>query len=128
MFYVVERSIVVLKPKQAFLDWINTNLATSTESLLDLSSIRIDCNSYLIPEVSEIEDGIAYVDEFFESLFQLELSSWTEDQALWPQELSLKMFWEWFDIEISPTLIDLTSDDDENGSSEKDNDSHDTIH
>lgn len=111
MFYVVERSIVVIKPKQPFLDWINNNLAISNESLLDLSNIRIDCNSYLIPEVNEIEDGVAYVDEVYEALFQLELASWSEDQSLWPQELTLKMFWEWFDIEISPTLIDLTEDD-----------------
>ncbi len=33
MFYVVERSIVVLKPKQQFLDWINNTLATSTETM-----------------------------------------------------------------------------------------------
>lgn len=124
MFYVVERSIVVLKPKQQFLDWINTNLATSTETLLDLNSIRIDCNSYLISEITEIEDGIAYVDEFYESLFQLELASWTEDQNLWPQELSLKMFWEWFDVDISPTLIDLTNDNEDESEEEK----HDTIH
>ena len=70
MFYVVERSIVVIKPKQPFLDWINNNLAISNESLLDLSNIRIDCNSYLIlGEVNEIEDGVAYVDEIYEALF-----------------------------------------------------------
>ena len=125
MFYVVERSIVVLKPKQPFLDWINMNLANSADTLLDLNSVRIDCNSYLIPEVSEIEDGVAYVDEFFEALFQLEFASWTEDQNLWPQELSLKMFWEWFDVEISPTLIDLAGDSEENPTEEE---SHDTVH
>lgn len=127
MFYVVERSIVVIKPKQPFLDWINNNLAISNETLLDLSNIRIDCNSYLIPEINEIEDGVAYVDEVYEALFQLELASWSEDQNLWPQELSLKMFWEWFDIEISPTLIDLTEDDD---SSDNENEelASDTIH
>lgn len=124
MFYVVERSIVVLKPKQPFLEWINTNLATSTDTLLDLSSIRIDCNSYLIPEVSEIEDGVAYVDEFYESLFQLELASWSEEQESWPQELTLKMFWEWFDVEISPTVIDL----DPNNSEESEEEKADTIH
>jgi hypothetical protein len=124
MFYVVERSIVVLKPKQPFLEWINTNLATSTDTLLDLSSIRIDCNSYLIPEVSEIEDGVAYVDEFYESLFQLELASWSEEQESWPQELTLKMFWEWFDVEISPTVIDLDS----NNAEEPEEEKADTIH
>ncbi|MDD3266276.1 MAG: hypothetical protein PHC75_03735 [Burkholderiales bacterium] len=127
MFYVVERSIVVLKPKQPFLEWINLSLATSNETILDLASIRIDCNSYLIPEVNEIEDGVAYVDEFFESLFQLELASWTEDQTLWPQELTLKMFWEWFDVEISPTLIDIAGDDTDDESKLESN-NQDTIH
>lgn len=127
MFYVVERSIVVIKPKQPFLDWINNNLAISNESLLDLSNIRIDCNSYLIPEVNEIEDGVAYVDEIYEALFQLELASWSEDQSLWPQELTLKMFWEWFDIEISPTLIDLTEDDN-SADNEGEELASDTIH
>ncbi|HRG61739.1 MAG: hypothetical protein E6Q32_03845 [Neisseriales bacterium] len=127
MFYVVERSIVVIKPKQPFLDWINNNLAISNETLLDLSNIRIDCNSYLIPEINEIEDGVAYVDEVYEALFQLELASWSEDQNLWPQELSLKMFWEWFDIEISPTLIDLTEDDD-SSDNETEELASDTIH
>lgn len=127
MFYVVERSIVVIKPKQPFLDWINNNLAISNETLLDLSNIRIDCNSYLIPEINEIEDGVAYIDEVYEALFQLELASWSEDQSLWPQELSLKMFWEWFDIEISPTLIDLTEDDD-SSDNEGEEIASDTIH
>ncbi len=127
MFYVVERSIVVIKPKQPFLDWINNNLAISNETLLDLSNIRIDCNSYLIPEINEIEDGVAYVDEVYEALFQLELASWSEDQNLWPQELSLKMFWEWFDIESSPTLIDLTEDDD-SSDNETEELASDTIH
>lgn len=127
MFYVVERSIVVLKPRQPFLEWINTKLAISNETLLDLASIRIDCNSYLIPEVNEIEDGVAYVDEIYEALFQMELASWSEDQSLWPEELSLKMFWEWFDVEISPTLIDLTEEDNDAG--ENNNQDHaDTIH
>ena len=127
MFYVVERSIVVLKPRQPFLEWINTKLAISNETLLDLASIRIDCNSYLIPEVNEIEDGVAYVDEIYEALFQMELASWSEDQSLWPKELGLKMFWEWFDVEISPTLIDLTEEDNEAGDSNN-QDHADTIH
>lgn len=129
MFYVVERSVVVLKPRQPLLDWINANLAISEDTMLTLDSIRVDCNSYLIPEVDSIEDGVSYVDENFEALFHLELASWSEDQTSWPQEMSLKMFWEWFDIEISPTLIDLTED---NNLSEEDdnelNESSDTIH
>jgi hypothetical protein len=127
MFYVVERSIVVLKPKQPFLEWINNTLATSSDTLLDLQSVRIDCNSYLIPEVNEIESGVAYVDEIYESLFQMELASWSEEQEFWPQELTLKMFWEWFDVEISPTLIDVSGEDSDSEKENK-NEEHETIH
>lgn len=128
MFYVVERSIVVIKPKQPLLDWINSSLAISEGTMLTLESIRIDCNSYLIPEVDAIEDGISYVDDNFEALFHLELASWSEDQNTWPNELSLKMFWEWFDIEISPTLIDLTEDNGTETEINEEDDSPETVH
>ena len=44
-------------------------------------------------------------------LFAMELSSWTEDETLWPQDMNLQTFWEWFDVEISPTTIDLSDED-----------------
>jgi hypothetical protein len=110
MYYFVERSVAIIKPKEPFLNWL---LATFDDipTNLTLESIRIDCNSYLIPEVEEIEDGINFIDEKFLDLFSLELASWTEDDTIWPKELTLKMFWEWFDVEIHPTIIDLCDTD-----------------
>lgn len=108
MYYIVERSVAVVKPKQAFLNWINNNFDDLPRKL-SLNDIQIDCNSYLIPEVTEIEDGINFIDEKFIDLFTMELSSWTEDQNLWPKKLSLQMFWEWFDVEIFPSAIDLSN-------------------
>lgn len=109
MYYFVERSIAVIKPKLPFLEWIN-NTFHDLPQPLTLDSIRIDCNSYLIPEMEEIEDGINYIDDRFADLFALELASWTEDESLWPQAFTLKMFWEWFDVEIYPTAIDISED------------------
>ena len=113
MYYFVERSVAILKPRQPFLDWVNNSFDDLTQEIT-LESIRIDCNSYLIPEVEEIEDGINFVDEKFADLFALELASWTEDEYVWPTELTLKMFWEWFDVEIYPTMVDISSDEPEN--------------
>ncbi|MCC2624949.1 MAG: hypothetical protein K0R14_822 [Burkholderiales bacterium] len=117
MYYFVERSVVVIKPKQPFLEWVN-NTFQDTPQPLTLDSIRIDCNSYLIPEIDEIEDGVNYIDDKFADLFALELASWTEDETLWPQAFTLKMFWEWFDVEVYPTAIDISeehiSDDEDN--------------
>lgn len=112
MYYFVERSVAVIKPKQPFLEWINGSF-TDLPQELTLDSIRIDCNSYLIPEIEEIEDGINYIDEKFADLFALELASWTEDESIWPTDLTLKMFWEWFDVEIHPTAIDIVEENTE---------------
>ena len=111
MYYFVERSVAIIKPKQPFLEWIRGTISDAPQELT-LDSIRIDCNSYLIPEVEEIEDGINFIDDKFADLFSLELASWTEDENIWPGNLTLKMFWEWFDVEIHPTMIDLTEDTD----------------
>lgn len=113
MYYFVERSVAVIKPKYPLLEWVNQSF-TDLPQELTLDSIRIDCNSYLIPEVEEIEDGIKFIDDKFADIFALELASWTEDESMWPTNLSLKMFWEWFDVEVQPTIIDLTSDYDDN--------------
>ncbi|MCC2645309.1 MAG: hypothetical protein K0R49_1161 [Burkholderiales bacterium] len=109
MYYFVERSVAVIKPKLPFLEWVN-NTFQDTPQPLTLDSIRIDCNSYLIPEMDEIEDGVNYIDDKFADLFALELASWTEDESLWPQAFTLKMFWEWFDVEVYPTAIDISEE------------------
>ena len=79
-------------------------------------SLRADSTVILIPEFEEPEEGVAYIDEIFETLFQMELSSWYDDESLWPQDRSLKTFWEWFDVEIHSTVIDSLDDALENTS------------
>jgi hypothetical protein len=110
MYYFVERSLVAIKPKQPFLDWLNKNLLRTTPLTID--ALRIDYNSYLIPECAEIEDGVKFVDDNYLNIFTMELNSWTNNKKEWPSELTLKQFWEWFDVEISSTVIDMTSNDD----------------
>lgn len=134
MYYFVERSIVVLKPREAFLEWVNSTF-TEIPQKLTLESIRVDCNTYLIPEVDEVEDGIKYVDDLYEDLFIMEFASWTEDASTWPKNLTLKMFWEWFDVEVFPTIIDLVAenngeniDDDEEEDDEKNYSEDGTLH
>lgn len=107
--YFVDRALAVLKPKQAFVDWLNA--VPDNDVYLSLESIRSDCTSILIPEYNEPEEAINYIDEIYERLFELELSSWYEDRSLWPQDRSLKVFWEWFDVELSSILIDTVDQD-----------------
>lgn len=108
--YFVDRSVAVIKPRQPFLDWLN---AVPEQDMVDLTleSLRADCTVILLPEFLEPEEAVSHVDEMYEQLFKMELSSWYEDPALWPADLSLKAFWEWFDVEIHSTVLDSVEGD-----------------
>ena len=107
--YFVDRSVAVIKPKQPFLDW--RNQAPDNDMDLALDSLRTDCTVILLPEFDEPEEGVAYIDEIYEQLFKMELAAWYEDEETWPKDLSLKAFWEWFDVEIHSTVIDSVDAD-----------------
>lgn len=107
--YFVDRSVAVIKPKAPFLAWLNAVPGNDLDIALD--SLRADCTVILMPEFEEPEEGVAYIDEIYEQLFKMELASWYEEEELWPQDRSLKTFWEWFDVEIHSTVIDSVDAD-----------------
>ncbi|POA97091.1 hypothetical protein C2134_19105 [Chromobacterium sinusclupearum] len=108
--YFVDRAVAVIKPKQPFLDWLN-QLPDTDMVDLSLDSLRSDCTAVLLPEFIEPEEGVAHIDEICEQLFKMELASWDEDESHWPQDLSLKAFWEWFDVEIHSMVLDSVDAD-----------------
>lgn len=113
MFNLIAYSIVILKPTQAFLTILNKSILNSGGRQLSLDLIRTGAHSYLIPEIKEIEDGIKFVDDKFNYFFDLELSTWELDKSLLPEEPSLKLFWELFDVHVHPSLIEIDLDAEE---------------
>ena len=107
--YFVDRSVAVIKPKAKFLEWLASLPGEGVDLTLD--QLRSDCTVLLIPEYEEPEEAVAYIDEIFEQVFKMELASWHEDETLWPKDLSLKAFWELFDVEIHATLIDTVDEE-----------------
>lgn len=107
--YFVDRSVAVIKPKAKFLDWLASLPDESVD--LTLEQLRSDCTVLLIPEFVEPEEAVAYIDEIFVQIFKMELASWHEDETQWPKDLSLKAFWETFNVEIHSTLLDTLADD-----------------
>ena len=107
--FIVDRSAALIRPKQPFLDWLNA--LPGNEVTLSLEDVRADCTVILVPEVSEPEDGISYIDDIADRLFEMELASWAEDESQWPAKRNLKLFWEWFDVEVHMGVMDSVSED-----------------
>ena len=112
--YFVESSAVSVRPTIRFLDWLNQlNQNEENNIELNLEQIRSNSNIYLIPEQDTPEEVIAYIDEHFETIFLAELSSWSLNEDEYPQNRTLQMFWEFFDIEVHDTVCDLSDDDED---------------
>lgn len=103
--YFVDRTAVVLKPTARFLEW----LKSADENMPDLTieQIRANCSVFLVPQFDEPEAVIAYFDERYQQIFEAELAGWDIDKSKWPQDMSLKAFWEFFDTEIHDMVLDM---------------------
>ena len=104
----VNRSLAVIKPRQPFFEWLQKTPDWDVD--LTLETLRVDCSSLLLPEFDEPEEAVAYIDNMFEQIFDMELASWYMDESTWPEKRTLKMFWEWFDVELHSTVIDTTDE------------------
>lgn len=106
--YIVDRMVALVRPRQPMLDWLMQQPDNDVELTLD--QLRADCTVLLVPEADEPEDTIAYIDEIYQSVFEMELTSWYEDASLWPKDRSLRAFWEWFDVEVHSLVVDTQDD------------------
>lgn len=102
--FVVDRTVALVRPKQPMLDWLLAQPDNDVDITLDM--LRTDCTVLLVPEGEEPEDAISYIDEIFGQVFEMELTSWYDETERWPANRTLKLFWEWFDVEVHSLVID----------------------
>lgn len=107
--YFVDRTAVVLKPTVRFLEW----LKSTDENMPDLTieQLRANCSVFLVPQFDELEAVVSYFDERYRQIFEAELAGWDIDKDKWPQDMSLKAFWEFFDTEIHDMVLDMEEAD-----------------
>lgn len=103
--YFVDRSIVVLKPTQVFLDWLKQTEADMPN--LTLNQIRANCTTFLIPQFDEPEQAVAYISEHYERIFMAELAGWVGEEAVLPEKRDFATFMDFFELEIHDTVLDL---------------------
>lgn len=104
----INRSVVVVKPKQPYLDWVQSLDDEGTN--VTLADLQQDCTAFLVPELLDEEHQEEILAQYHDVLFEYELASWIEDDALWPPKRNLTMFKEWFETEFSSLVVDVVGD------------------
>jgi len=99
----INRAAVVVKPKQPFLEWINS----TGDDKYTLDQLRQDNLTFLIPEYHSHDWTIKYLKKNFHQIFDWELYGWNMEREDWPVNRNWKMFQEWFDVEIGSEVFDL---------------------
>jgi hypothetical protein len=99
---LINRGYLIIKQKQPFWDWAN-----SVDPEMEFNEEdQMEPNIYLIAEDFFEEDSL--IESYYKKIFQAELMAVTEDKDIWPREINLALFENWFStIAIGSTVIDL---------------------
>jgi len=96
---LVNRAILIVKPKQPFLDWAN--------SIEGPEFATNDAFPYLVTELADSRDSDKLVRKHYREIFEQALDSWMTDASVWPDKRDLRTFRKWFDVEYHDFLVDL---------------------
>ena len=102
---MLNRSAIVVKPKQPFLDWLHR--ADPTSSDLTIRELVHEPTIYLIPECETDDEVTKTLRERCEEIFNEQLSGWFTDRRTWPRDRSFEVFCRWFDFQYHSVLVDL---------------------
>ena len=103
----INRAAVVIKPKQPFVDWINSMPDDSSDYTLE--RINKDNLTFLIPQYDDPDNAKKYIKKNYKMIFDFELWGWITGEEFWPKKRNWQMFNKWFDIEINSGLFDLVN-------------------
>ena len=108
---MINRVAAVIRPKAPFLAWMHSIPDLEMDDFT-LDELRSDEQTvFLLPECYSLDESHAYVDKIYKTIFETELGNWWTDPVDWPQNMTLKMFHEWFDVELHSMGLDTTGED-----------------
>ena len=104
----VNRSAVVVVPKQPFLDWLHR--VDPTSGKLTLADLGDDPSICLLPEYDLESELQECLQEACVRIFEDQLNGWYRAEELWPEDRSLGIFQLWFDYHFHSVLVDLAEE------------------
>jgi hypothetical protein len=105
---MLNRSAVVVKPRQPFLDWLHA--ADPTSRTITLDELEQDPTIYLIPECDTEREVRKALRKLCGEIFVEQLAAWWTEEGTWPQDRSFAVFLRWFEWQHHSMLIDLCNE------------------
>lgn len=110
---MVNRVAVIIRPKPAFVDWLNAHpvLEFNETDQLALDYLQKDCTVLLVPAEFSLEGALEWLADFKIAVLELELEGWLTQPEDWPAERTPELFDEWFALEAHSMIYDLADEE-----------------
>ncbi len=102
----INRCVVTLKPKKPLIEWVNTLEEVEKPDVWDFEG-----GTYLLDEQETEESLLAEIGKRAVVMLENELSVWTEDENLWPENRNHELLEQMFELHIAIAAFDLGQDD-----------------
>ena len=106
MYPIVNRVVILIKPKKPFIDW--AKYVDTEDELTDehIEEVFDGYSAYLLKDAEDDDEFEKIIRKEYSKIFENELAGWSQDESEWPQKRSYKVFKEWFEIITSLMVFD----------------------
>ncbi len=104
----VNRSLLIIKAKEPFRDWVASLPGKSKITIRDLNT---GCKAYLIPEFEDNRQKDEILHQIHADIFAEKLFQFCIDDLKWPQNRTFALFNRWFEPEFYPVVEDTAGSD-----------------
>jgi hypothetical protein len=101
---LINRGVVIVKPKPPFLEWVNSDPTLSPP--VSMEYLQEDCTAILVPDLNSEEEALDYLADLKPLLFEMELEDWNRDPTTWPAKRTNELFDAWFELEVHSMVWD----------------------
>jgi hypothetical protein len=107
--YVANRVVAIVLPSTPFVEWINAADPFPANAGITLDDARDEPSAFLVPTDSSDDPdqpGKRWIQRNWKAIFEHLLGDWYTDPDLWPRNRTIRMFREWCEVRIHPTVLD----------------------
>jgi hypothetical protein len=104
----INRTAILVKPGQRFLDWLHQ--ADPTSANLKLNDLRLAPTIYLLPECESEEEAGVHLKIACDEIFEEQLDGWYRVLSLWPRRRDFEAFNDWCEWSFDLVVVDLCTD------------------
>jgi hypothetical protein len=105
----INRTAILVKPAQPFLDWLRRVDPTSKD--LSLEDLQGEPTIYLLPECGNEGEVRECLEDLCSQIFEEELDGWYRVPSSWPGRRDLDAFEQWFEWSSHSEVVDLSEGD-----------------